>query len=80
MAAKSTAAVGAHAETAAVETVFQSTTVEANSAKARAMASSKPAATTSQRFLVGEHQSRGKQRNHGNRQILRHDVPLLLQG
>jgi len=34
---------------------------------------------TSQRFMVGEHQSAGKQRNHGNRQFLPYDIPLPLQ-
>jgi len=78
MAAKSTAAVGAHAETTAVEIVFQGTTVGSTSIKALALASSKPAATMSQRFVAGEHQSASNQ--HGNRQFFRHDVPLLLQG
>jgi hypothetical protein len=76
-AAKSSAAVAAAAETTAVETASQTTPVEATSAKAPAVAAS--TATTSQRFMVGEHQSAGKQRNDGNRQFLPHDIPLLLQ-
>ena len=67
-AAKSSAADAASAET---------TPVEATSAKAPAVAAS--TATTSQRFMVGEHQSAGKQRNDGNRPFLPHDIPLLLQ-
>jgi hypothetical protein len=76
-AAKSSAADAASAKTAAVETTSQTTPVEATSAKAPAVAAS--TATTSQRFMVGEHQSAGKQRNGGNRPFLPHDIPLLLQ-
>ena len=72
-AAKSSAAVAA----SAVETTSQTTPVEATSAKAPAVAAT--TATTSQGFMVGEHQSTGKQRNDGNRQFLPHDIPLLLQ-
>jgi hypothetical protein len=53
--------------------------VEATSSKAPAVAASKPAAPTSQCFMVGDHQSAGKQRNNGNRQFLARDIPLLLQ-
>src|SRR4029077_5405239 len=70
--------IAASAETTAVETASQTTPVEAPSAKAPAVAAS--IATTSQRFMVGEHQSAGKQRNDGNRHFLPHDIPLLLQG
>src|SRR6476646_7345624 len=76
-AAKSSAADAASAKTAAVETTSQTTPVEATSAKAPAVAAS--TATMSQRFMVGEHQSAGKQRNDGNRPFLPHHIPLLLQ-
>jgi hypothetical protein len=56
-AAKSPAAVATHGETTAVETAFQHTTVGSTSIKALALASSKPAAIMSQRFVAGEHQS-----------------------
>ena len=70
--ARSSAAksVTASAEITAVETASQSTIVGASSVKAPAVAASKPAAPTSQRFMVGERQSAGKQHNDGDRQFL----------
>jgi len=53
--------------------------VEATSAKASVVAASKSAAPTSKRFMVGEHQSAGKQCNDSNRQFLPHDILLMLQ-
>jgi hypothetical protein len=79
LAAKSSFAVTASAETTTMETASQSTTVEATSAKAPAVAACKPAAPTSQRFMVSEHQGAGKQQNDGNRRFLPHDIPLMLQ-
>jgi hypothetical protein len=69
-AAKSSFAFTASAEITAVETASQSTIVGATSVKAPAVAASKPAAPTSQRCMVGERQSAGKQHNDGNRQFL----------
>jgi hypothetical protein len=60
------------AETTTVETA----TVKATSAKAPGVAASKPttAATASQRFVVGEHQSAGSQRNDADRHFFPHDI------
>ena len=73
--AKSSAAETTSAEPTPVETATYAASVKATSAEAPAVAASKPTtATASQRFVVGEHQSAGRQRNDADRHFFPHDI------
>jgi len=75
------AAEATSAETTAVETASQTTTTKAPAVAASTAVAASAATTARQRFMIGEHQSAGKQRNDGNRGFLPHSFsPVAAAG